>query len=53
MSSPSSTPRLGALLGRSLFPLTALVVILGALVWGPWISLAAAYGWWRLTARIG
>ena len=27
-------------LGRSFFPLFALVIILGAALWGPWISLA-------------
>jgi hypothetical protein len=53
MSSTSSAGRLGIYLGRSLFPLTALVVVLGAFLWGPWISLAIAYVWWRLVARIG
>lgn len=43
----------GKLLGRSLFPLSALVIIAGAMVWGPWVSLGLAYGWWRLVARIG
>jgi hypothetical protein len=26
--------------GRSFFPLFALVVIVGAMLWGPWVSLA-------------
>jgi hypothetical protein len=27
-------------LGRSFFPLFAIVVIAGAMLWGPWVSLA-------------
>lgn len=45
--------RFGLTLGRSLFPITALVVVLGVLVWGPWISFGLAYVWWRIVARIG
>jgi hypothetical protein len=30
----------GLVLGRSFGPLFALVIILGAMLWGPWISLA-------------
>jgi hypothetical protein len=40
-------------LGRSFFPLCALVIVAGAAVWGPWVSLALAYGLWRLVARVG
>ena len=52
MSEIRKTYRPGLLLGRSLFPVTALVVILGALVWGPWASLVVGYAWWRVVARI-
>jgi hypothetical protein len=47
------TGRIGLIVGRSLFPISALAIIAGAVVWGPWISLALAYGWWRLVGRIG
>lgn len=45
--------RIMDLLGRSLFPVTAVLIIAGSMLWGPWISLAAAYGWWRIVARVG
>jgi hypothetical protein len=45
--------RIGLIAGRSLFPLSAVLIIAGAALWGPWISLALAYGWWRLVGRIG
>lgn len=32
----------GLILGRSLFPLLALSIILGTLLWGPWVTLALA-----------
>ncbi len=38
---------------RSLFPLVALLVIAGSALWGPWVSLVLAYGWWKIVARIG
>lgn len=38
---------------RSLFPLTALLVLLISMVWGPWLSLLFAYAWWKLVARVG
>lgn len=53
MTSPPPTYSLKSLIGRSLFPITALVVILGALVWGPFVSFALGYVWWRIVARIG
>jgi hypothetical protein len=31
--------RTALIFGRSFFPLFALVVILGAVLWGPWVSL--------------
>jgi hypothetical protein len=36
---------LGLVLGRSLFPITALVIIGGTIWWGPWISLVLAFSW--------
>jgi len=30
----------GLVIGRSFGPLFALVIILGAMLWGPWVSLA-------------
>lgn len=44
---------LGLACGRSLFPLLALVVIVGAVWWGPWASFAAAGLIWRLVAEFG
>lgn len=32
--------RIGLVFGRSLFPLFALTIIVGATLWGPWVSLA-------------
>ena len=34
------------LIGRSFFPILALVVILGTIVWGPWVSLLLATAVW-------
>ena len=45
--------RLALILGRSLIPITALVIILGTIWWGPWVSLLLAAGWWYLAAHIG
>ena len=30
----------GQVLGKSFFPLLAIIVIAGAMLWGPWVSLA-------------
>ncbi len=38
--------RLGLALGRSLIPLLALLIILGTLWWGPWVTLVAAAVLW-------
>jgi hypothetical protein len=46
-------PRLGTVAARSLFPLATLVIVGGTSVWGPWVTLGLAYGWWRVVARIG
>lgn len=32
--------KIGLVIGRSFGPLFALVIILGAMLWGPWVSLA-------------
>jgi len=48
-----SPGRMTLVFGRSLFPISALAIIAGAALWGPWISLALAYGWWRLVGKIG
>ena len=44
---------LGLVLGRSLFPFAALLLILGTLVWGPWVTLVLAAVWWKVVTRIG
>lgn len=38
---------------RSLFPILALVVILGSIWWGAWGSLLLTLLSWRVVARIG
>ncbi len=52
-SAAETVPLPVMLLGRSLFPIFALVVILGTVVWGPWVSLAITFIWWRIVARFG
>ena len=32
--------KIGLVMGRSFGPLFAMVIILGAMLWGPWVSLA-------------
>jgi hypothetical protein len=49
----SASSRHATIAGRSLFPLSALVIVAGTALWGPWVTLGLAYGWWRLVARIG
>jgi len=44
---------IGTFLGRSLFPIAALALILGTLVWGPWVTLLLAAVWWKVVTRIG
>lgn len=41
------------ILGRSLFPFAALAILLGTLVWGPWVTLFLTFAWWRIVSRIG
>lgn len=40
--------RIGLILGRSLIPIMALIIILGTIWWGPWISLLLAASAWYL-----
>jgi len=47
------TGGLGTFIGRSFFPIAALVVVLGVVFWGPWVSLGLAYTLWRVVARMG
>jgi hypothetical protein len=47
-----ATSRVGAVLGRSFFPFAALTVILGTLLWGPWVSLLIALGLWELAGLV-
>lgn len=47
------TGGLGTFLGRSFFPIAALIIVLGVVVWGPWVTLVLAYVLWRLVARLG
>lgn len=44
---------LGQVLGRSLFPIVALVLIAGTMLWGPWVTLVLALVWWNVVTRIG
>ena len=44
---------IGTLIGRSFFPLAALVIVVGVIWWGPWVSLGLAYALWRVVARMG
>ncbi len=61
MSSPPSSPGIKAasplslvqVLGRSLFPWSALVLIAGTLWWGPWITLIFALAWWKVVIHLG
>ncbi len=45
-TSPSAV--LFQLVGRSLFPIVALALISGTLLWGPWVSLVLTIIWWRI-----
>ncbi|TAJ23664.1 MAG: hypothetical protein EPO68_02580 [Planctomycetota bacterium] len=45
--------RVLALPARSLFPLVALLLILGTVWWGPWVTLALVALWWGVVKRIG
>jgi len=53
LSSGRTLRALGAWLGHSLFPLVALALIAGTVLWGPWVTLALAIVWWNVVTRIG
>lgn len=42
----------GRLAGRSLFPLVALGLVLGTVLWGPWVTLVLAFAWWNVVTRV-
>jgi hypothetical protein len=55
---PSAAPRLsrwrgraGLLLGRSLFAILTLAILLGTMIWGPWVSLALTLLLWFALMR--
>ena len=43
--------RLGQIVGRSLFPISAVLLIASAALLGPWFTLVGAFVWWRIVAR--
>jgi hypothetical protein len=43
---------ISAIFGRSFFPFAALTVIVGTLLWGPWVSLLIALGLWELAGFV-
>lgn len=53
LASPPRPLTLAALCGRSLFPLLTVSILLGTLVWGPWVTLALALLTWNLVGRFG
>lgn len=44
---------IGMICLRSLYPLLTLIVILGTLVWGPFVSLVLALVFWHINRWIG
>ncbi|MFT5285074.1 MAG: hypothetical protein ACI8TQ_001235 [Planctomycetota bacterium] len=50
--SPAHPLHPGWLVGRSLFPIVATVLILGTLWWGPWITMILAILWWRTVTQL-
>jgi hypothetical protein len=48
---PTLGRRLALLAGRSLYPLVALVLVLGTLLWGPWVTLVLTAAWWIAVTR--
>lgn len=37
---------------RSLFPIVALAILLGSLLYGPWVALVLVIIWWNVVTRI-
>ena len=52
MNASGTSISLGSIVGRSLFPISAIAIVVGAVFWGPWVSLILAYLSWRVAARI-
>ncbi len=50
---PRRAPLPVELVGRSLFPLMAMLLLALVPLLGPGWVLLATFGWWRLVARIG
>lgn len=50
---PAWIEEIGWLVGRSLFPIVALLLIWGTVIWGPWWTLVLTVVWWRIVTRIG
>jgi hypothetical protein len=40
------TAQLGLTMGRSFIPLLAVVIILGTMLWGPWVTFVVAAVLW-------
>jgi hypothetical protein len=53
LAAPPRPLSLPMFLGRSLFPLLTLVIIVGTLAWGPWVTLALALVAWHFVGRLG
>ena len=49
---PGSLHKVGMILARSFFPLVALAIILGTVVWGPWASLGLTLVFWFTVDRL-
>ena len=50
---PAWIEEIGWIVGRSLFPIVALLLIWGTVIWGPLVTLVLTVAWWRLVTRIG
>ena len=44
--------KVGTLVGRSLFPIVALLIILGTALWGPWVTLILTAVLWRIVTKV-
>lgn len=49
---PGVARRIGMVLGRSFFPFAALAIIVGTVVWGPWVSLGLTLAFWFVVDRL-
>lgn len=39
-------------MGRSLFPIASVLLLVGTLWWGPWVTLVLAVLWWRTVTQV-